>query len=337
MRHEKAGLLLELARTLAASAEGLTLDEMAHAAGTGRRTVERMRDALEQIFPQMEVLPEGTVKRYRIPGGLDGFFQAPTTEELVELGQAAALLRSGGYAARADAVESLDRKVRSALKGKALRRLTPDVDALSRAEMSVARAGPRPADDPAVMNVIREAVMSMCAVRFRYHGGSTPGRLRTIAPYGLLYERMNYLVGAELGKPEPRNWRLDRISGIELTETAAGAPEDFSLADYAGRSFGIYQDAVEDVVLRVLPQGAAEALAWRFHADQTLETAPDGAVIVRFRSGGMLELAWHLFTWGDRIEILGPERLKAAMREALATALARHGENPTGSVAKGAH
>jgi len=332
MRHEKAGLLLELARSLAASAEGLTLDEMAVIAGTGRRTVERMRDALEQLFPQMEMLPEGTVKRYRIPGGLDGFFQAPTTEELVELGQAAAVLRAGGYAARAEIVESLDRKVRSALKGRALRRLSPDVEALARAEMSVARAGPRPVDDPAVMAVIREAVMSMCAVRFRYHGGSTPGRLRTIAPLGLLYERMNYLVGAEAGKQEPRNWRLDRISDIELTDMPAAPPDDFSLADYAGRSFGVYQDEVEDVVLRVLPHGAEDARGWRFHADQTLETLPDGAVIVRFRSGGMLELAWHLFTWGDRIEILGPERLKATMREALATAMARHGGTPTVSV-----
>ena len=332
MRHEKAGLLLELARSLAASAEGLTLDEMAVVAGTGRRTVERMRDALEQLFPQMEMLPEGTVKRYRIPGGLDGFFQAPTTGELVELSQAAASLRSGGYIVRAEAVESLDRKVRAALKGKALRRLSPDVDALARAEMSVARAGPRPVDDPAVMAVIREAVMSMCAVRFRYHGGSTPGRLRTIAPWGLLYERMNYLVGAELGKPEPRNWRLDRISDIELTGVSACAPEDFSLADYSGRSFGIYQDGVEEVVLRVLPHGADDARAWRFHADQTLESQPDGAVVVRFRSGGMLELAWHLFTWGDKIEILGPHRLRAAMREALATAVARHGENATASV-----
>lgn len=332
MRHEKAGLLLELARSLAASAEGLTLDEMAVIAGTGRRTVERMRDALEQLFPQMEMLPEGTVKRYRIPGGLDGFFQAPTTEELVELGQAAAVLRAGGYVARAEIVESLDRKVRSALKGRALRRLSPDVEALARAEMSVARAGPRPVDDPAVMAVIREAVMSMCAVRFRYHGGSTPGRLRTIAPWGLLYERMNYLVGAEAGKQEPRNWRLDRISDIELTDMPAAPPNDFSLADYAGRSFGVYQDEVEDVVLRVLPHGAEDARGWRFHADQTLETLPDGAVIVRFRSGGMLELAWHLFTWGDRIEILGPERLKATMREALATAMARHGGTPTVSV-----
>ena len=46
MRHEKAGRLLELARMLAATAEGLTLDEMAERLGVGRRTAERMRDAV---------------------------------------------------------------------------------------------------------------------------------------------------------------------------------------------------------------------------------------------------------------------------------------------------
>ena len=46
MRHEKARALLGLARRLAASAEGLTLDEMAQACEVGRRTAERMRDAL---------------------------------------------------------------------------------------------------------------------------------------------------------------------------------------------------------------------------------------------------------------------------------------------------
>jgi transcriptional regulator GlxA family with amidase domain len=45
MRHEKAGRLLELARLLASTSEGLTLDEMAARLGVGRRTVERMRDA----------------------------------------------------------------------------------------------------------------------------------------------------------------------------------------------------------------------------------------------------------------------------------------------------
>ena len=51
MRHEKAALLLDLARRLASSAEGLTLDEMAEAVDVGRRTAERMRDAIWDLFP----------------------------------------------------------------------------------------------------------------------------------------------------------------------------------------------------------------------------------------------------------------------------------------------
>ena len=59
MRHDKAAKLLDLARRLASSAEGLTLDEMAGAVDVGRRTAERMRDAIWDLFPQMEELPDG--------------------------------------------------------------------------------------------------------------------------------------------------------------------------------------------------------------------------------------------------------------------------------------
>ena len=36
----------------------------------------------------------------------------------------------------------------------------------------------------------------------------------------------------------------------------------------------------------------------------------DGSVIVRFRASGMRELAWHLFTWGDKLQILAPPGLR---------------------------
>jgi predicted DNA-binding transcriptional regulator YafY len=34
----------------------------------------------------------------------------------------------------------------------------------------------------------------------------------------------------------------------------------------------------------------------------------------------MRELAWHLFSWGDQVQIVAPDRLKVMMREALAAA-----------------
>jgi predicted DNA-binding transcriptional regulator YafY len=328
MRHDKALFLIELARSLAASAEGLTLDEMAESAGVGRRTAERMRDALEALFPQMEAIPDGPSRRFRIPGGLDGFVQSPTTEELVELGKAARKLREEGAAARAQALESLERKVRSAVRNRELRRLMPDVEALVRAETIALQAGPRPYEDEALIAALRQALMAMRAVRFAYHGGSRPGAERVVAPYGLMFGRANYLVAAERGSDEPRNWRLDRIQGLEILDEAAGPAEGFSLSEYANRSFGIYRDAVEDVVLHVLPEGRDDALGWRFHPSQIVEPQTDGSVIVRFSASGMRELAWHLFTWGDKVEIVAPEKLKSLMIEELERALSRHGRGP---------
>ncbi|WP_313577295.1 WYL domain-containing protein, partial [Brevundimonas sp.] len=100
----------------------------------------------------------------------------------------------------------------------------------------------------------------------------------------------------------------------------ARPPADFDLGVFASQSFGIYQDEIEEVAVRITPEGADEARGWRWHPTQTVEDRADGSVVVRFRASGMRELAWHLFTWGERATILGPERLKAVMAEELAAA-----------------
>src|SRR3982751_213009 len=105
MRHEKAGKLLELARMLASTAEGLTLDEMAERLDVGRRTAERMRDAIREVFPQMEEGEDPPTRRFRIPTGLDCLFQSPTTDELVALRTAADSLQALGADARAAALK----------------------------------------------------------------------------------------------------------------------------------------------------------------------------------------------------------------------------------------
>ncbi len=324
MRHEKAGALLELARHLAASAEGLTLDEMADAAGVGRRTAERMRDALCALFPQIEEVADGAAKRFRITQGLDGFFQSPTTGELGELSLAAAALRNAGAEPRARQLESLERKVRSATRSAALRRIAPDLEALARSETIAVQAGPRPFEDETTIVQVRQALMAMKALAFVYQGGSTPGARREVAPYGLMFGRANYLVAAELGESEPRNWRLDRIRDLTVLDAPAPPPAAFNLQDYANRSFGIYQDEVEDVVLRISPTGAEDALSWRFHASQQVEPQADGSVVVRFRASGMRELAWHLFTWGDRLEVQAPPSLRDTLTQELSRALEHH-------------
>ena len=325
MRHEKATRLLELARLLASSAEGMTLDEMASSMGVGRRTAERMRDAVRDAFPQMEEIEDPPTRRWKIPSGLDGIFQAPTADEFAALHAAAEQFRAMGATGRSAALLNLEQKVLSAMRAGVRRKLAPDLEALLEAEAISIHAGPRPFEDESVLGAIRDAIKSLRRLRFKYQGGSTPGRVREITPFGVLFGRSNYLVGAEGASTEPRTWRLDRVADLEVTETFGAKPEDFTLQAFVERSFGIYQDEVEEVRLRILPHGAEEAMGWRFHPTQRLEPLPDGGVLATFHAGGMRELAWHLFTWGDKVEILGPERLKQMMRDELAVALAAHG------------
>ena len=150
-------------------------------------------------------------------------------------------------------------------------------------------------------------------------------REHPVTPYGILFGRSNYLVAEELDAGTgPRNWRLDRIQDVEVTGRPGGKPEDFSLQAYADESFGIYQDDTHDVALRILPHGRDDAIRWRFHARQKLEEQADGSVIVRFRSSGMRELAWHLFTWQDKAEVLAPQALKDMLRDELEVARRTH-------------
>jgi predicted DNA-binding transcriptional regulator YafY len=320
MRHEKAAMVIDLARRMAASAEGLTLDEMARDLEVGRRTAERLRDAVLALFPQAEEISEPPSKRWRIRGGLSGFEQAPTTPEMVELAKAAQALRLAGEPARAVALEGLERKIKAAMRSTSLNRLAPDQEALMRAETIAIQAGPRPSSDEAVLAEIRGAILARQPLGFTYSRPGAEPRHRSVAPCGLMFGRANYLVAADRETGEIRTFRLDRMSDVEGEDGLANPPADFDLAAFANRSFGIYQDEVEEVVIRVAPEGADEARGWRWHPTQALEDQPDGSVVVRFTASGMRELAWHLFTWGEQVTILRPARLRAVMAGELAAA-----------------
>lgn len=320
MRQDKAAIVLELARRMAASAEGLTLDEMMRETGAARRTTERIRDAVIALYPQTEEVWDHPTKRWRIRGGLSAFEQAPTTEELIELAKAAQGLRATGEPGRAAALEGLERKVKSAMRSTTLNRLAPDLEALVRAETIAVQAGPRPAADEALLTEIRQAILAGQPLGFIYSRPGAEARRRSVAPCGVMFGRANYLVAADQQSGRIQTFRLDRMSAAKAEAGVATPPADFDLQAFASQSFGIYQDEIEDVVLRVSPEGAAEARAWRWHPTQTVEALDDGGVLVRFRASGMRELAWHLFTWGEQVTIIHPLRLRTVMADELAAA-----------------
>jgi predicted DNA-binding transcriptional regulator YafY len=322
MRHEKSARLVELARHLAASTYGLTLDEMAEKLEVKRRTIERMRDQLLIMYPELEEIVDPPTKRWRLPKGLDGFALAPTSEEMAALTTGQKVLERANPQA-AGALASLETKMLSALKSNVKRRMATDIEALMQAEAIAVQPGPRVNVDKETLGILRDAMLRLKQVTFHYSGGTGAPRSRTVVPYGILFGGEAYLIAREADKDEstaPRMWRIDRLSCLSMLEEIGGAPEGFDLPAYSQRSFGVFQEDTVDVILRILPEFVDEASRWVFHPAQTTSLQGDGSLLVSLHGGGLNELAWSLFRWGGKIEIISPPALQDAMGRALEAA-----------------
>jgi proteasome accessory factor B len=184
-------------------------------------------------------------------------------------------------------------------------------------------AGPAVIADPPALAVAQGAIMAGACIEFEYlaDGASEP-KWRRVVPYGLVHGPITYLIGKLPGRDAPPvPFRLDRMQDVRASNLQECPPEDWDLDAWMAQSFGIWREDDHDIVLRVLPAGVARAKQWRFHPGQEFEEVVDGSLIVRFRTGGLREIAEHLFTWGGDVVIVGPEALKNTMTERLAAGL----------------
>lgn len=120
-----------------------------------RRTAERMRDAVAEVFPQLEEIEDARPKRWRLPSGLSGIFREPLADELAALRGVARRLAHDGLNDSATLLESLTSKIEASLKPVRRRMLATDVEALLEAEGFASRPGPRPIIAPNTFALIR--------------------------------------------------------------------------------------------------------------------------------------------------------------------------------------
>lgn len=326
MHYLKLETILRLALAFQGTREGLSLADIQHEFRVGRRTAERMRDAVARVFPQFERCDNGEkVRRWRLPQGTLGGLVALGVEELAAVEAAAAEWRARGLGERAAALEAAAAKLRAMTRPEHLRRVEPDLEVLMEAEGSALRPGPRPVLAEGILALIRRAILACLPLSMEYRSRGAPEASRiTVHPYGLLWGSRPLLVAAPEPWTEPRLYRLDRMRGLELGNVPFLRRADFSLAAFAARAFATWQEEPFDVVLRFAADTAEEASQWRFHPTQTTERDAEGRLLVRFRAGGAQEMCWHIFTWGRSVEILEPAALRQRLRELLAEALAHH-------------
>lgn len=317
MSFSKAQELLRLAM-LATRRRGVSLSEIEEEFACSERTAQRMTDALQTAFPQTErVVGDDRRARWVIAARAIAPLLTPSADELVALAEAIKQLEGAGLGQEAAHARSLDRKVRALIPPDRGTRLDVDAEALLEALGQAARPGPRPVADQGVVEAIYEALKgpNLLRIMYRRRDEDEP-RERVVAPYGLLLGVRRYLVARDTAKrPEDglRHYRVEEIQRAEILDDSFEIEQGFSLRRHAEKGFGSYESAGEfgEVVWRFAPEAAAHARRFVFHPTQVTEDLDDGSMLVRFEASGHLEMTWHLYSWGDSVEVLGPLALKA--------------------------
>jgi predicted DNA-binding transcriptional regulator YafY len=320
MSYGNAAKLLRVA-TKAAGRMGVTLGEIAEMCECDRRTAQRITVALSDLFPETERWTDDDNRpRWRLPTTSIVAFLSPAPEELAVLARAIDKLEHDGAVNEARTLRGLEEKVLANIPRGSRARIEVDEEALLQALGLARRPGPRPMPDSDVDEALAAALKGRRHVRMLYSSwGDAAPRWRTVAPHGLLLGTRRYLVAhdVERGDRVLRHYRVEGISEIEILGESFEPDPGFDLAVHAKAGFSSYvnESEVERVVWRFSADAADRARRFVFHPDQVLVENDDGSVTVEFSACGRYEMCWHLYSWGDKVEVIEPEGLRTMVED----------------------
>lgn len=179
--------------------------------------------------------------------------------------------------------------------------------------------GPRPDALPppahGTQQPLLDAIARQRVVRLEYRAGhqGTPSR-REVEPIGVYFGQHWHVVAFCRLRQEFRDFRLDRIAGLQLLDEAF-APRPETLQSYWAEQARHWQTEV--AVVRFGPQvlGLVHQDKHRFGWKQELPPAPDGWVEMTLVPGCLEHLGRWLLLFAGQVQVLAPLSLQAQVRE----------------------
>ncbi len=306
-RYSRVSDILDLMIFILSRMQGVTIPEIAERYNVSRRTAERMRDSLLNIFPDFEELDyvQDEYKHWGFSNRLYAKLVSFTPEEIANLEQIKDVLSNG------KSLETLDKTIEKlkAVTTKHHTSIEDEIEMLLHTEGFAIRQKPNYHIDISVLAVVRDAIQNSKVITGIYHD-----KQRILQPLGVIYGEKTYLVAREEAKGQDiYNYILHKLKDVKITQQIFDKG-GFNLEEHSQKSFGVYQGEIMDVKLLFSPSVAEDILCYNFHPTQKITLQSDGSVLVTFQASGPLEIIWHLFKWGKDVKILAPEKLKETYR-----------------------
>lgn len=307
-RLNKTEEIIKLATILQNSYCGKTLDEIAEEFECSRRSAERMKTLLNDLFPDKleEVQTQDKKKRWRFKKGTMNFLVSFTRQDFANLELLKNLVTER---LKQKEIHELIEKIKAINPHNNSLALETDISAVLETEGYAVRQYSTVKVDSKEIEKIRKALISMKKIRFDYR---INGEIKpiTLNPYGIIISDKYYLVGFNSYKNDLRQYLVNKISNVSVLDEYFEVQDGFNLNEYANNSFGIYQEESINVVLEFNKSIAEDVLNYHFHPSQKIKELPDGNVQVRFSAGGTYAMCQELFKWGTNVKILKPAKFK---------------------------
>lgn len=318
-RLNKTEQIIELAMMFQNSYCGLCIEDIEHHFECSRRSAERMKALLFDLFPEKveEVPTFEKKKRWRFIKGSMNALISFTADDFANLEYLKGLSNDEN---KRKELDELIAKIKALTPQKNLQSLDTDVSAIMESEGFAVRQYSGVNIEPKILEELRTSMLAFKKIQFNY---PIKGEIKTITlnPYGLVIADKYYLVGYNEYVGDLRQYRVDKISNLTILDEYFEKDEKFSLAEYSNNSFGVYQEKPIDIVLEFDKSVANDVLNYHFHPTQKIKTLENGNIQVKFTSGGTYAICHELFKWGCSVKIQKPVELKNYYKRCLTDVL----------------
>lgn len=308
-RLNKTEDIIKLAMLFQNSYCGICIDDIAEQFEVTRRTAERMKSLLFDLFPNKieEVIRhDDRKKRWRFSKGTMNALISFDADDFANLEYLKNLSNDKN---RTEKINELIEKVKALTPQKNMISLNNNIDTILESEGYAVRQYVNPNINPTFWDQLRIAMMSFKKIKIMYKKNDKNYEF-IINPYGVIIAERYFIVAYNEELDSLRIYRMDRVKSLKILDEYFEKDEEFNLKDYCNRSFGVYQGKLQKVELEFDVSAAEDVLNYHFHPTQKIKKLPNGNISVKFIASGEYAICQELFKWGDLVKIKAPVKLK---------------------------
>jgi len=177
---------------------------------------------------------------------------------------------------------------------------------------------------------IASATLQRRQMKVLYHGRERDKTTeRTVSPQRLVYYRSNWYLDARCHlREELRTFSLDRLSVVDVLQTAAEEINEDTLDAHFSPGYGIFAGTpTHRARLRFTPLAARWVADEHWHPQQQGEVLTDGSYELSIPYSDPRELVMDILKYGEDVEVIGPPALRRQVKEKLTAALGQYADN----------